>query len=105
MRGTVCELNSIPHGLNFKLARQIKLYASQCTDLHIWNIVNYHALMSIAISVSLVTLQYKKKLDLQRVRPPLQHYIKKKTFSHRPRKPSNPSPTLTQGPGDFFNPV
>jgi hypothetical protein len=51
MKGTVYELNSIHRGLNFKLAHQIKLYASQCTGLHIWNIVNYHALMSITISV------------------------------------------------------
>jgi hypothetical protein len=43
------------------------------------------------------TLNIKKKLDLQRVRPPPQHYIKKKT-SRRPRKPLNPSPILTQRP-------
>jgi hypothetical protein len=37
-----------------------------------------------------------KKLDLRRVRPPPRHWIKKKTFSHRLRKSSNPYLTHIQ---------
>ena len=44
-----------------------------------------------------VILQHKK-LDLRGERPPRRHCIKKKTFSHRSRKPPNPCPTCTQWP-------
>jgi hypothetical protein len=39
-----------------------------------------------------------KKTRLARSKTAPRHYIKKKTFSCRLRKPPNPSPTLTQGP-------